>query len=421
MPPRPPSAPGTARPPTVGRFELFGTLGTTRAGTVYRARDGSTGAEAVVTLLAAAVTTDRGRFGRLVAAVRESAALEHPNLLRVLDAGTDGGTGYLAGEWLDGGSLGQMIDAHRRLPEETAVRIVTQVGQALHHTRAGALGWPVDPDHILVRPDGMAKLSFIELPRSGGPPTDVPDPDPCPVRALGATLYAAVTGAPPDLEPPPPPARGRRGRNERSSSGRRLVFGLGEAVNQAVQRAIHHDPAKRPATVLEFLTLLRTKPRTPGPRTAEPRSAAPEPGDRRASVRYAVGAGGSCTVHASVFDPPGSIPVGDGEVWPAVVRNVSAGGVGLLLARRFEPGTDLIVEMAGGPGRAGRTFPARVVRAGRNGLGHWLHGCSFLTPLTERELAQVLDCADPAPTPSGAFKAPAGLSGGVSPGRRTPS
>ena len=37
---------------------------------------------------------------------------------------------YLVTEWVDGITLAQMIEAHTRLPEETAVRILTQIGQA---------------------------------------------------------------------------------------------------------------------------------------------------------------------------------------------------------------------------------------------------------------------------------------------------
>src|SRR5205823_4514922 len=81
---------------------------------------------------------------------------------------------------------------------------------------------------------------------------------------------------------------------------------------------------------------------------------------------------------------------GSQELWPLVVRDVSAGGVGILLARRFEPGTELHIELPPGAASPARTLRARVVRVRAEKLGHWAHGCAFLTPLSERELVELV-------------------------------
>ena len=38
-----------------------------------------------------------------------------------------------------------------------------------------------------------------------------------------------------------------------------------------------------------------------------------------------------------------------------------------------------------------RSLPVRVVRIRRDSLGHWVHGCEFLTPLDEPALTAVLE------------------------------
>jgi len=52
--------------------------------------------------------------------------------------------------------------------------------------------------------------------------------------------------------------------------------------------------------------------------------------------------------------------------------------VGLILARRFEPGSVLAVQMEGGIGRPVRDLFVRVVRVKPDDLGHWFHGCTIL-------------------------------------------
>jgi hypothetical protein len=87
------------------------------------------------------------------------------------------------------------------------------------------------------------------------------------------------------------------------------------------------------------------------------------------------------------------------EDWPAAVRDVSTGGVGLSLARRFEPGTTFSLELDAIAGLPARGFQVRVKRVQPEPLGHWFHGCEFVTPLTDDDLKHLLGQVEPpAPT-----------------------
>jgi PilZ domain len=68
--------------------------------------------------------------------------------------------------------------------------------------------------------------------------------------------------------------------------------------------------------------------------------------------------------------------------WLGKVRDVSPGGIALLLSRRFEPGTVLIVELEQGSLR----LPVRVVHATSETKGHWIIGCAFASALSQDEL-----------------------------------
>jgi hypothetical protein len=105
--------------------------------------------------------------------------------------------------------------------------------------------------------------------------------------------------------------------------------------------------------------------------------------ERRAWVRYGV------DLEATCHGPSGRKEVG----WPARVRDVSAGGVGLLMRHCFRPGTPLLVEVHGANGECRRVLPVRVVHATpvNPGVGAiWLVGCTFLDSLSDYELQLLL-------------------------------
>jgi hypothetical protein len=75
-----------------------------------------------------------------------------------------------------------------------------------------------------------------------------------------------------------------------------------------------------------------------------------------------------------------------GSAWDAQVVDISTTGVGLLLKRRFEPGTLLSFRLEGPSG--GQTFNAlaRVMNARRQPAGGWLLGCALVGELDAAQL-----------------------------------
>lgn len=77
------------------------------------------------------------------------------------------------------------------------------------------------------------------------------------------------------------------------------------------------------------------------------------------------------------------------EPWPAVIRNISTGGLSLTLNRRFEPGSGLAIELPGEDGTTA-TILAKVVHVHPQDEG-WLLGCDFISELSEEEVQLVLN------------------------------
>ena len=74
------------------------------------------------------------------------------------------------------------------------------------------------------------------------------------------------------------------------------------------------------------------------------------------------------------------------DSWHAHLQNISTGGVGLLLERRFEAGTMLAIDLATpAPGRP-RTLMARVMHVSAHAGGEWRLGVALLRELTPEEL-----------------------------------
>jgi hypothetical protein len=72
------------------------------------------------------------------------------------------------------------------------------------------------------------------------------------------------------------------------------------------------------------------------------------------------------------------------------VRDISPGGIAVVLERRFELGTILIVEAPDNPKHASESRPVRVCHATPETDGRWIIGCAFAWPLSQEELRRFL-------------------------------
>jgi CheY-like chemotaxis protein len=98
--------------------------------------------------------------------------------------------------------------------------------------------------------------------------------------------------------------------------------------------------------------------------------------ERRAFPRFSCGLETSCLPTTAIGDTP----------WPVRIRNLSAGGVGLVLGRWFEPGKLLIVLLPAEGREASRMVQARVLRTTKQPNSDWFLGCALLRELADDEL-----------------------------------
>lgn len=77
------------------------------------------------------------------------------------------------------------------------------------------------------------------------------------------------------------------------------------------------------------------------------------------------------------------------QPWPATIRDISTTGLGITLARRFERGSGLAVELPAEDGTTS-TVLGRVARVQPLGEGLWLLGLKFISELSDEEVRGVL-------------------------------
>lgn len=90
---------------------------------------------------------------------------------------------------------------------------------------------------------------------------------------------------------------------------------------------------------------------------------------------------------------------------PAQVRDISRGGIALLLNAPIKRGTILTVQLEGVPPACAEPLLVRVTHAAEQG-GKWLAGCTFTSGLTETQVQALLQSVDTPPA-RGPVEAPA--------------
>jgi eukaryotic-like serine/threonine-protein kinase len=112
---------GSVPPRFLGQYEVLSVIGRGGVGTVYRGRHRGTGRVAAVKVLARTPAVDPTAARRLAREFEVLRTLDHPNVVRVYDAGVADGVAWLAMELVEGldlrAHLSPAVDEAGRAPE----------------------------------------------------------------------------------------------------------------------------------------------------------------------------------------------------------------------------------------------------------------------------------------------------------------
>jgi len=205
----------------LGGYEIISKLGQGGAGTVFKARQISVDRIVALKILPPRLAKSKTFVDRFLREARSAARLDHPNIVRAIDAGEAGGYYFFVMEFVDGPTVAELLEQPEDLPPRRTLEIIRDVSRGLIYAHsAGIIHRDVKPGNILIHSDGTAKLVDLGLAREiaktdgsltqtgatlGTPnyisPEQVRGEADLDVRtdvySLGATLYHMLVGSPP--------------------------------------------------------------------------------------------------------------------------------------------------------------------------------------------------------------------------------
>jgi serine/threonine protein kinase len=150
-------------PTVVAGYRIDGTLGEGGMGTVYRATQLSLERVVALKLLTAELSADPAFRERFRREGLLQAALDHPHIVTVYEAGETDSRLFLAMRMVEGPTLKDLI-VRRQLDDRRALRLLTQVAEALDAAHAkGLIHRDVKPQNVLVGAGDHAYLADFGL------------------------------------------------------------------------------------------------------------------------------------------------------------------------------------------------------------------------------------------------------------------
>jgi eukaryotic-like serine/threonine-protein kinase len=251
-----------------GRYEITAPIAVGGMGEVWKARDRVLDRIVAAKVLKSEYTNDPSFLARFRNEARHTAALTHPNIASVYDYGEtvdDTGTqqlAFLVMEFVEGQPLVSILHDEGALPVDWTLHVLDQSAEGLSAAhRAGVVHRDIKPGNLMVRPDGVVKLTDFGIAQArdttpltrtgmvvgtaqylspeqaqGMEVTAASD-----VYSLGVVGYECLTGARPfdgasqvaialaHINRPPPP----------------LPAQVPAAVRLLIERALAKDPADR--------------------------------------------------------------------------------------------------------------------------------------------------------------------------------
>lgn len=147
-------------------YRITGKLGRGAMSVVYSGVYEPLNQPVAIKILKSHLVSDQSTFKRFQQEAKTAGALEHENIVGILDFGvTDQGVPYLIMELLEGESLTDRLRRSRGLSLDAVISLFSQAADALQYTHErGVIHRDVKPSNILiVHEEGMAKLKIVDF------------------------------------------------------------------------------------------------------------------------------------------------------------------------------------------------------------------------------------------------------------------
>lgn len=303
----------------VGTYEIMGVLGQGGMGVVLKGYEPKLNRHVAVKLLSPQLSAHLESRQRFLREAQAAAAVVHPNVVTI-HAVDDGEPPYLVMELVQGESMQDRLDRDGPFPFAEIVRVAAQIAAGLTAAHArGLIHRDIKPANILIeRETGRVKLTDFGLARAAndvgltqtgfivgtplymspeqaqGKPIDQRSD----LFSLGSVLYAMCTGQPPFAAETGFAVIRRVCDDEPTPIGD-LNPHIAPGLIEVIERLLQKEPALRPASVAEVVSLLEEQIITlqrgasPAPFLRQRRS---QPSPQAGRLRWLAGISGLVTL-----------------------------------------------------------------------------------------------------------------------------
>jgi serine/threonine-protein kinase len=173
----PPLSPATPEIKRIGKFQIMHELGRGTVGSVYLGHDPVIDRSVAIKTFSTKLTPgERKQYEQhFINEARAAGRLSHPSIVTIFDASSEGGTTYIAMEYLRGKELSKILDQGKRFtPDETA-SIMWKMADALHYAHEnGVVHRDIKPANIFMTADNHPKLVDFGIARAPNRVSDQP-------------------------------------------------------------------------------------------------------------------------------------------------------------------------------------------------------------------------------------------------------
>jgi eukaryotic-like serine/threonine-protein kinase len=155
---------------SLGGYQLEEEIGRGSMGMVYRGKQIALGREVAIKVLPRSLAKDASYVARFIREAQIIAGLNHPNIVQIYDAGQQNGLLYFVMEYVQGPTIGNLLQIDDTMPQHLAAEYAAQIADALDsaYKERNVIHRDIKPENLMLDRWGKIKVMDFGLARAPG-------------------------------------------------------------------------------------------------------------------------------------------------------------------------------------------------------------------------------------------------------------